>query len=93
MAKAACSPALGIRSPKAEGQGHSPGLLQAVQAEGDTTCGLCAEPKAAQTLSLWYTIRQHQVSAGSRPQAPGSLPFLSPCLGRTVQLEKPHSST
>lgn len=88
-----CFPALGIRNPKAEGQGHSPGLLQAMQAEGDTTCGLCAEPKAAQTVSLWHTIRQHQVSAGSRPQTPCSLPFLSPFLERTVPLEKPHSST
>lgn len=47
-----------------------PGLLQAVQAEGDTTCGLCAEPKAAQTLSLWHTVSQCQVSAVSRSQAP-----------------------
>lgn len=42
----------GLRAP---GPGHSPGLLQTVQAEGDTTRGLCAEPKAAQTLPLWHS--------------------------------------
>lgn len=34
------------------GQCHSPGLLQAVQAEGDSTCRLSAESKAAQPLPL-----------------------------------------
>lgn len=51
-----CSAALGIRSPEAEGQGHSPGLLQTVQAEGDTACGLGAESEAAQTLPLWIRL-------------------------------------
>lgn len=42
------------------GQCHSPGLLQAVQAEGDSTCRLSAESKAAQPLSLGRQRRCHQ---------------------------------
>lgn len=39
---------------------HSPGLLQAVEPEGDAPCGLCPETKAAQALSLrgWHRLEQ-----------------------------------
>ena len=65
-----CSAALGTRSPEAEGQGHSPGLLQTVQAEGDAACGLCAESEAAQTLPLWIRL-----VSGLRWFLDPSLPF------------------
>lgn len=61
------------RSPRAEGQDRSPGLVQTVQAEGDAACGLGAEAEAAQTLPLWHpgNIR---FLLGSRPRAPCWLP-------------------
>lgn len=65
-----CSPAFRDEAPKAEVQSHSPGLLQTVQAEGDTACGLCAESKATQALPLGHTVEAASVSADSRPREP-----------------------
>ena len=73
MAMAALA-ALRVRSREAGGQGHSPGLLQTMQAEGDTACGLRAESKAAQTLPLRHpvNVRLLLVPIPQAPQWPHS---------------------
>ena len=68
MAMAALA-ALRVRSREAGGQGHSPGLLQTMQAEGDTACGLRAESKAAQTLPLRHPVNVRLLLVPT-PQAP-----------------------
>lgn len=84
MATAAVQPS-GVRLPKVGARGHSPGLLQTVQAEGDAACGLSAEPKAAQTLPLGLPLRQRQASVGSRPQHHTDVtPILPPILGEQI---------
>lgn len=83
MATAALWPS-GISSPEAEGQGDSPGLLQTVQTEGDTACGLCAESKAAQTLPLWHAVSISFLWFLDPRHHAGLLLFLFPFLGRTV---------